>query len=75
MGVIVGPERVGYVSDPNISGKGNFHPEASQVKLMAPVFCLEGIGKDRNPAIVDMHLPDLGELFELIQIFQVLLWR
>jgi hypothetical protein len=75
MGVVVGPERVGQVSDPNISSEGNFHPEASQVKLMAPILCLEGIGEHRDQAIVDMHLPDLGELFELIQILQVLLRR
>ncbi len=73
MRVVVGPERVGHISDPNVSPEGNLHSIAPQVKFTSAEFRGEGGGKDHNPAILDLHLPNLGKLFEMVQVFQVLL--
>jgi hypothetical protein len=73
MWVVVSPQYVCQIADPNVTRKGNLHPKASQVKFTPAEFRAEGSGEDRDLAILDLHLSDLKKLLELIQIFQVLL--
>jgi hypothetical protein len=73
--VVVSSYCVSEIPDPNIPGKGDLHPIAPKVKFTTAEFRLEGSGEDGDPAILDLHNPDLGELLELVQVFQVLLVR
>jgi len=73
--VVIGPDGAGEVPDPNIAGEGDLYPITPQAEFPPLVLRMDRGGEDRDPAILDLHLSDLRELLEIVQLLEMLRLR